>query len=77
MAKSRLRSEILPRLTSFLWGSIVLLVVLLAVYVSFGRYLTSLVAANQDNILRELNARLPFAIEVDELRGRWESFLPR
>jgi uncharacterized protein YhdP len=69
MAKSRLRSEILPRLTSFLWGSIVLLVVLLAVYVSFGRYLTSLVAANQDNILRELNARLPFAIALRHRSG--------
>lgn len=66
----------LQRLTTWLWYTIVLLVVVLAVYSSFGRLLVTNVSRYQDEILREINNRLDFVLEVDELSGSWRSLSP-
>ena len=66
----------LQRLTTWLWYLLVLLIVLLAVYSSVGRLLFSNVARYQDDILRELNARLDFVLEIDRLEGSWQSLSP-
>ena len=76
MAEPGLKAALLPRIGALLWRGIVLLVVLLAVYVSFGRYLTSLISTYQDEILAQVNARLDFRLEVDRLQGHWHSFQP-
>ncbi|MCB1676593.1 MAG: TIGR02099 family protein [Halioglobus sp.] len=55
---------------------VVSLIVLLAVYVSVGRMLMSNLQAYQDTVLRELNARVPFAIEAVQVSGEWRSFTP-
>ncbi|MFK8047757.1 MAG: YhdP family protein [Halioglobus sp.] len=60
----------------FLWKVIVAAVVILAVYVSFGRFLMSNVEAYREDILRELNSRSPFVIEAQDVSGRWHSFTP-
>jgi uncharacterized protein (TIGR02099 family) len=59
-----------------LWLVIALFAVLLALYVSLGRFLTSNVAAYQTTILRELNSRLDFVVEADELSGSWLYLTP-
>jgi len=64
------------RLGSALWGAIVILVVLLALYVSVGRLLTANVAGFRTGILQELNARLPFTVEARQVSGEWQSFTP-
>ena len=51
-------------------------VVVLAVYVSLGRFAMSTVGAYKDEILQQLNARLPFRIEAEHLSGEWHSFTP-
>ncbi len=71
-----MKEQILYRLINGLWTAIVLFIVSLALYVSMGRFLMGNVAQFQDDILRELNARLNFVIEADTLRGRWESLTP-
>lgn len=67
----------LQRLTTWLWYSIVLLVVILAIYSSFGRLLMSNVGRYQAEILEAVNSRLDFVLEVGELRGSWHSLSPR
>ncbi len=54
----------------------VTLIVVLAIYVSFGRLLMSNVAQYGADILQELNARLPFTVEADAVSGEWHSFTP-
>lgn len=71
-----MKEQILYRLINGLWAAIVLFIVSLALYVSMGRFLMGNVAQFQDDILRELNARLNFVVEADSLRGRWESLTP-
>lgn len=71
-----MENPFLNRLSSFLWGGIVVLVVLLAIYVSAGRMLTANVANYSTAILQELNARLPFTIAARQVRGEWKSFTP-
>jgi uncharacterized protein (TIGR02099 family) len=66
----------LHRLADWLWRLLVALVVLLAVYVSLGHYLTSRVAAAQDWIVRGLNERLPFTVSVAGLGADWQAFSP-
>jgi uncharacterized protein (TIGR02099 family) len=67
---------VLQRLTTWLWYSIVLLVLMLAIYSSFGRLLMSNLGRYQEQILSTVNARLDFVIEVDELSGSWSSLSP-
>ncbi len=52
------------------------MVVALAVYVSFGRFLMSNVGTYRDDILGELNSRSPFIIEAEDVSGQWHSFTP-
>jgi uncharacterized protein (TIGR02099 family) len=76
-ARTGLKDYFLSRLTTWLWSGIVIFFVTLAAYTSLGRMITSNAGQYREDILRELNARLSFAVEVDELRGSWESFTPR
>ncbi len=64
------------RLGSFLWGGIVILLVLLAVYVSVGRLLVTNVSAWHEQILQALNARGPFVVDAERIRGEWRAFSP-
>jgi uncharacterized protein (TIGR02099 family) len=64
------------RLSRILWGGIVILMVSLAIYVSVGRLLTANVAGYRTEILRELNARVPFTVEAQQVSAEWKSFTP-
>lgn len=55
---------------------IVTLMVFLAIYVSVGRMLTSNLAVFKTQILAELNSRLPFTVEAQQVEGEWYSFTP-
>ncbi len=59
-----------------LWGFVVTLVVLLAVYVSLGQVLTSMTGSYQQQILKELNRRAPFTIDARSVGAEWHSFTP-
>ncbi|HEY7775236.1 MAG TPA: hypothetical protein VIC02_01745, partial [Kineobactrum sp.] len=71
-----MESAFYNRLSNLLWGSIVSLVVMLAIYVSFGRLLMPMVGDNQGRILAQINARTPFTIATAELSAQWRSFSP-
>ncbi|MEZ5502672.1 MAG: DUF3971 domain-containing protein [Halioglobus sp.] len=71
-----MRNRIFNRLGDILWGAIVLLLVLLAVYVSVGRLLVANVSGFRTGILQELNARAPFTVDAREVSGEWQSFSP-
>ena len=71
-----MQSSIFHKLSNVLWVLIVILVVLLAVYVSVGRLAMSSLGGYQGDILRELNGRLPFTIEAERVSGDWQSFTP-
>jgi uncharacterized protein (TIGR02099 family) len=75
-AESELKDYFLNRLTTWLWSFIVLVIVLLAMYTSFGRLLTNNLARYQGEILQELNGRISFVLEVDSLKGSWDSLTP-
>ena len=47
---------------------------LLAIYVSVGRMLSSLSGAYQNEILQELNYRVPFIIDAERVSAEWHSF---
>ncbi|MBP6700952.1 MAG: hypothetical protein KA135_06870, partial [Halioglobus sp.] len=64
------------RLSSVLWVAMVTAIVLLAVYVSVGRMLSSLSGAFQSEILQELNHRVPFDIAAQRVSAEWQSFTP-
>ena len=71
-----MKQSIFHRLSSVLWSAIVILIVLLAIYVSVGRMLSSLTGAYQKEILQELNHRVPFFIDADKVSAQWRSFTP-
>lgn len=71
-----MESSFFHRLSGILWGVIVTLIVLLAIYVSVGRMLASNIGAWQDDILRELNHRVPFTVEAQKVSGEWQAFTP-
>jgi uncharacterized protein (TIGR02099 family) len=50
--------------------------VLLAIYVSVGRLLSSLSGAYQNEILQEMNRRVPFIMDADRVTAEWHSFSP-
>lgn len=64
------------RLGRVLWVGIVILVVLLAAYVSVGRMLAAHMSDYRPLILRELNQRMPFTVAAREVRGEWQGFTP-
>ena len=71
-----MKPSIFHRLSSILWVTIVVSIVLLAIYVSVGRMLSSLSGAYQNDILQELNYRVPFIIDADRVSAEWYSFTP-
>ncbi len=75
-AGSNVKDYFLNRLTVWLWYTIVLFIVLLAVYTSSGRLLMSNVAQYREDIVREVNARFGFELEMDRLKGSWSSLTP-
>ena len=50
--------------------------VVLAIYVSVGRLATGNLGAYKTAVLRELNYRVPFLIEAQQVSGEWHSFTP-
>lgn len=71
-----MENSIFHKLSNILWGLIVTLMVLLAIYVSVGRMLTSNLSVFKAEILAELNSRVPFTVEAEQVRGEWHSFTP-
>lgn len=71
-----MKASFYHRLSNLLWGAIVGFVVLLAVFVSSGRLLVSMVADNQAWLVEQVNARAPFRIEDGELSAEWQGFSP-
>lgn len=71
-----MNNSIFHKLSSVLWVLIVCFIVLLAVYVSLGRMLTSLTGSYQKEILQELNARVPFTLDAQSVAAEWHSFTP-
>ena len=76
VAGRKLKQSIYHTLSRVLWGAIVILIVLLAVYVSVGRMLSSLTGSFQAEILQGLNQRVPFTIDADRVSSQWHSFTP-
>ena len=64
------------KLSRLLWATAVALVVILAMYVSVGRYLMSNISSYQAVILDQLNLRLPFTVNAAQVRGEWRNFNP-
>ncbi|MDE0951374.1 MAG: DUF3971 domain-containing protein [Halioglobus sp.] len=71
-----MESSFFHKLSSLLWRALVLLVVVLAVYVSAGRMLVANLTPWRTVILQELNARVPFTVEAQQVDGQWQSFSP-
>lgn len=71
-----MENPVYKRLGRLLWVAIVLLVVLLAVYVSGGRFLAANLSNYQALLLRELNERMPFTVDAQQVRGEWRAFTP-
>ena len=71
-----MNNSIFHQISRVLWGVIVTLVVLLAVYVSLGRMLTAATGSYQQQILQELNQRAPFTIDARAVSAEWRSFHP-
>ncbi|MFT7286606.1 MAG: hypothetical protein ACI87W_000714 [Halieaceae bacterium] len=69
-------SDSLHRFAPALWRLLVVAVVLLAVYVSAGRYAMNQVESLRPLLLEQLNARLPFVLSVERLDGGWSAFSP-
>ncbi|MEP5568514.1 MAG: AsmA-like C-terminal region-containing protein [Halioglobus sp.] len=71
-----MQQSIFHKLSNVLWRLAVVAVVLLAVYVSLGRLFSTNLQTWQDDVLTELNSRVPFRISADRLAGEWHSFTP-
>ena len=71
-----LQQSIFHKLSNVLWRLAVIAVVLLAIYVSLGRLFSTNLQTWQDDVLAELNSRVPFLISADRLAGEWHSFTP-
>jgi uncharacterized protein YhdP len=71
-----LETSFFHRLSNALWTVIVILIVLLAMYISAGRLLMANLNAYRLDILQELNVRVPFSVEAQRVGGEWHSFSP-
>lgn len=71
-----MQDSIFHKLSNILWVCVVTAVVLLASYVSLGRYLSNNLQAWQDEVLALLNSRVPFTISAQRIGGQWSSFTP-
>lgn len=72
-----LKDFFLDKLSSSLWSAIVIVLVALAAYTSFGRLIATNLGQYREPLLRELNARIEFAVQADSLQGSWSNFTPR
>ncbi len=64
------------KLSSVLWIALVGVIVVLAIYVSFGRLVLSNVGSFHREILAVVNNRVPFAVEARAVTGGWVGFTP-
>ncbi|CAA0110376.1 Uncharacterised protein [Halioglobus japonicus] len=64
------------KVASALWVILIILIVTLASYVSVGRLLAANLSNFRTEILQELNARLPFGVEAQQVSSEWQSFTP-
>ncbi|MCP4212498.1 MAG: hypothetical protein GY764_13625, partial [Halieaceae bacterium] len=71
-----MESSFFHRLGSVLWHVLVLLLVVLAIYVSAGRLLMGNLQRWQVDILQAVNSNVPFTIEAGRVSGRWRGFAP-
>jgi uncharacterized protein (TIGR02099 family) len=70
------QNSVFHKLSNVLWGLMVVAIVVLAVYVSLGRLLSTNLQSFQREILAELSLRVPFDIDAEQLSGEWRSFTP-
>ena len=59
-----------------LWTALVVVLVLLAVYVSLGRYYSDYIGRYQAEILTQLAERTGLTVEADQLTGTWSKLAP-
>ncbi len=71
-----MQQSIFHKLSNILWVCVVTAVVLLATYVSLGRFLSTNLQGWQDEVLALLNSRVPFTISAERIGGQWSSFTP-
>lgn len=71
-----MQDSIFHKLSNVLWGVMVMAIVVLAIYVSLGRLLSTNLQSFQKEVLAELNERVPFHIATERLSGEWRSFTP-
>lgn len=71
-----MQDSVFHKLSNVLWGVMVLAIVVLAIYVSLGRLLSTNLQSFQDEVLAELNQRVPFHIAAERISGEWRSFTP-
>jgi uncharacterized protein (TIGR02099 family) len=71
-----LQESIFHKLSNILWGLAVIAIVLLATYVSVGRLLSTNLQTWQEEVLGQLNSRVPFVIRAQRMGGEWHSFTP-
>lgn len=63
-------------LSRVLWGLIATAVVLVALYVSLGRFYLPLIGQHREWLLHEITTRTGLDIRSDSLAGRWQGFSP-
>lgn len=68
--------SIFHKLGNILWGIAVVAIVVLALYVSLGRLLSSNLEFYQEEVLEALNVRTPLELDAQKLSGEWHSFSP-
>lgn len=71
-----MQDSVFHKLSNLLWGVMVMAIVVLAIYVSLGRLVSTNLASFQEEVLAELNQRVPFHIAARQLSGEWRSFTP-
>ena len=71
-----MQDSVFHKLSNVLWGVMVMAIVVLAIYVSIGRLLSTNLQSFQDEVLAQLNQRVPFHIAAQQLSGEWRSFTP-
>ena len=71
-----MQESIFHKLSNILWGLAVIAIVLLATYVSVGRLLSTNLQTWQEEVLGQLNSRVPFVIRAQRMGGEWHSFTP-
>lgn len=63
-------------ISRLVWYSVVVLSVLLALYVSLGRYYVPLIGDYRPQIVRQFSEMSGLQFNIDDLRGEWSGFSP-